>query len=195
MTARPRLEHVTQRIGPGEKLASPPPKPMLSRPALEAWFRERERVAPVSDVSGLDGYIAAIVIGPKFIDPRDWIGSIAGADALMAAEGTRDCLAIQAIVAHYNRVSQTLFDRPALYQPIFLTPPAGTVFWSLGFTEGVLLAKRAWRKVTHPDEPAHSLIEPMNKVLDQQDTPANAAEIVGKCVVDIRTYFNATRNR
>ena len=51
MTARPRLEHVTQRIGPGEKLASPPSKPMLSRPALEAWFRERERVAPVSDVS------------------------------------------------------------------------------------------------------------------------------------------------
>ena len=195
MTARPSLERVTQRIGPGETLAPLSPKPMLTRPALEAWLHERVRVAPASDVSGLDGYIAAIVIGPKFIDPRDWIGAIAGADALMAAEGTREHLAVQAIVAHYNQVSQTLFDRPALYRPIFLTPPAGTVFWSLGFTEGVLLAKRAWQKVTHPDGPAHSLIEPMNKVLDQHETPADAAEVVGKCVADIRTYFAATRNR
>ena len=48
------------------------------------------RVAPVSNISGPDGYIAAIMIGPKSIDPRDWIGAIAGADALVAAEGTRE---------------------------------------------------------------------------------------------------------
>ncbi len=193
MTARASLERVTQRIGPNEKLAPPPPKPMLSKPAFEAWLNERERVAPVSNISGLDGYIAAIMIGPKSIDPRDWIGAIAGANALVAAEGTREYLAIQSIAAHYNRVSRTLFDMPALYRPIFMEAPVGGAFWRLGFMEGVLLAKRAWRKVTNPNGPAHYLIEPMNEALDQDDTPDKAAEIVGRCVVDIRNYFNATR--
>jgi hypothetical protein len=34
-----------------------------------------------------------------------------------------------------------------------------------------------------------------HKVLDQHNMPADAAEIVGKCVADIRTYFAATRKR
>lgn len=80
---------------------------------------------------------------------------------------------------------------PDLYRPIFMTTPRGPAFWSRTFMEDVLLAKRVRRKVTHPDGPGHYLNKPMNKTLDQHETPDNAADVVGRCVVEIRDYFNA----
>lgn len=32
-------------------------------------------------MSGLDGYLTALIIGPKFIDPRQWIPLLTGAEA------------------------------------------------------------------------------------------------------------------
>ena len=39
------------------------------------------------------------MIGPKSVDPRDWISAIARADALVAAEGISEYLAIESIAA------------------------------------------------------------------------------------------------
>ncbi|TIX80203.1 MAG: UPF0149 family protein, partial [Mesorhizobium sp.] len=39
---------------------------------------------PVFGMDGLDGYLTALIIGPRFIDPRQWIPLFAGEQALIA---------------------------------------------------------------------------------------------------------------
>lgn len=92
-------------------------KPMLNAEDLEAYLRARGRAAPVSRLDALDGYLTAVLIGPKFIDPPIWLGQLLGERALLAAEETREHLVIQAVAHHHNRLSETMAQFPYLYRP------------------------------------------------------------------------------
>jgi uncharacterized protein len=46
---------------------------MLDDAAFEAFVNKRRPHAPVFSMDGLDGYLTALIIGPRFIDPRQWI--------------------------------------------------------------------------------------------------------------------------
>ncbi len=45
-------------------------RPKLDDEAFEAFIGERRPVSPICSMSGLDDYLTALTIGPKFIDPR-----------------------------------------------------------------------------------------------------------------------------
>ncbi|RVN77598.1 YecA family protein, partial [Sinorhizobium meliloti] len=47
-------------------------RPKLDDKAFEAFIRARRPASPIWSMSGLDGYLTALIIGPKFIDPRKW---------------------------------------------------------------------------------------------------------------------------
>jgi uncharacterized protein len=49
-------------------------------------------------MSGLDGYLTALIIGPRFIDPRQWIPELTGPDALNLPMETIEHRAVQTIV-------------------------------------------------------------------------------------------------
>jgi predicted TIM-barrel fold metal-dependent hydrolase len=51
---------------------------------FEAFLHKQRPHPPVFSMDGLDGYLTALIIGPRFIDPRQWIGLFAGEQALMA---------------------------------------------------------------------------------------------------------------
>ena len=57
-------------------------RPKLDDEAFEAFIRARRPVSPIWSMSGLDGYLTALIIGPRFIDPRQWIPELTGPDAL-----------------------------------------------------------------------------------------------------------------
>ncbi len=57
-------------------------RPKLDDEAFEAFIRARRPASPIWSMSGLDGYLTALIIGPKFIDPRQWIPELAGPEAL-----------------------------------------------------------------------------------------------------------------
>ncbi|MGZ2402788.1 yecA family protein [Rhizobium ruizarguesonis] len=59
-------------------------------------------------MSGLDGYLTALIIGPKFINPYQWIPLFAGEGAMALPMETTEHQAVQTIVAEYNRISATL---------------------------------------------------------------------------------------
>src|SRR5918995_3744526 len=80
---------------PAAMTAPAAPKLMLGAEELEACLRARGRAAPVSRLDGLDSYLTAVLIGPKFIDPQIWLGQLLGDHALLAAENTREHHAIQ----------------------------------------------------------------------------------------------------
>lgn len=67
----------------------------------------------------LDGYLTALIIGPRFIDPRQWIPLFAGERALMALEGTTQALAVQTLIANKNRFSTGLAETRKTWRPRF----------------------------------------------------------------------------
>lgn len=77
-------------------------RPKLDDEAFEAFMRARRPVSPIWTMSGLDGYLTALIIGPKFIDPRDWIPELTGSEALGMPMETTAHQAMQTIVAEYN---------------------------------------------------------------------------------------------
>ena len=99
--ARPKLE---------EPIPVPPPRPMLDPVALEAFLRTCRPSVTVLSIEGLDGYLAALLIGPKFIDPRLWMARLFGEAALLADADTQEHLAIQAVAHHHNRLSALQAD-------------------------------------------------------------------------------------
>ncbi|WP_028749711.1 UPF0149 family protein, partial [Rhizobium mesoamericanum] len=58
------------------------PRPKLDDDAFEAFIRRRRPPSPIWSMSRLDGYLTALIIGPRFIDPRQWIPELTGPDAL-----------------------------------------------------------------------------------------------------------------
>jgi uncharacterized protein len=186
-------------VHPAGTLTAPPAKPMLAPDELEAYLMARRPPPPVFTVDGLDGYLTAIIIGPKFIDPRLWLVALVGDTAILADAETPEHAAIQAVVAHHNRLSKTLFDHPQLYRPMFKPHREGGVdplFWWLGFAAGISLAARAWKKVTDPRQPGRALFEPIYDLPSSRGpAPDGATERVAKAVIDIREYFMPQRVR
>ncbi len=94
-------------------------RPKLDDAAFEAFIRGRRPASPIWSMSGLDGYLTALIIGPKFIDPRKWIPELTGPDALNLPMETTEHRAVQTIVAEYNRISASLSETPKDHRPRF----------------------------------------------------------------------------
>ncbi|MFQ6186658.1 UPF0149 family protein, partial [Sinorhizobium meliloti] len=94
-------------------------RPKLDDEAFEAFIRARRPASPIWSMSGLDGYLTALIIGPKFIDPRKWIPELTGPDALNLPMETTEHRAVQTIVAEYNRISASLSETPKDHRPRF----------------------------------------------------------------------------
>jgi uncharacterized protein len=189
----------TTTAGSAQAVAVPETRPMLEPGELEEFLLTCRPTVPVLSVDGLDGYLTALLIGPKFIDPRLWLGRLFGEQALLAKADTRDHLAIQAVVAHYNRLSVTLSDCPDQYRPMFKPHRNGgvdTLFWWLGFTAGIELDRRNWKRVTDSRQPGRVLFEPIYDAASHSGpSPANAIEVVASAVLEIRSHFLQRRHR
>lgn len=184
---------------PAANAATAGPKPMLDAAELEAYLRVRGRAAPVSRLDGLDGYLTAVLIGPKFIDPQIWLGHLLGDHALLCAEDTREHRAIQAVAAQHNRLSETMAQFPYLYRPQLPPHHAGgldPIFWSFGFLMATRLAPRAWKSMTNPDKPEHTTFQALHPLLIGT-TPIIEANVpaLAKGILDLREHFKARRNR
>ena len=184
---------------PAANATTAAPKPMLGTEDLEAYLRSRGRTAPVSRLDGLDGYLTAVLIGPKFIDPQIWLGHLLGEHALLAAQESREHLAIQAVVHHHNRLSEMMAQFPYLYRPHLPLHHAGgldPIFWSFGFLMATRLAPRAWKSMSNPDKPEHATFQSLHPLLigtapvAEADVPAMA-----KGILDLREHFKTRRNR
>ena len=97
-------------------------------------------------MSAIDGLIAALVAGPSFVHPDEWIPLIFGGRQPPLNENSPELRAVKTIFNRYNEVSETLADRPAAYRPIFMTDGADIVAhdWAIGFMLGIGLRSKEW---------------------------------------------------
>jgi len=193
MTTKPSLTVSRQVVRADEAVVGPAPKPMLGSEALEAFFRAHPPSVPVVSRDGLDGWLTAILIGPKFIDPRLWLGRLLGDAALMAEADTPEHLALQAVVDHHNRLSVMLSEQPDRYRPMFKPHREGgvdTLSWALGFQAGIELAPRAWKPLTDPRRPEHTMIAPiLDAAFRSGPGRDDTVQAVADAILAIRRHF------
>ncbi|WLE00802.1 UPF0149 family protein (plasmid) [Agrobacterium leguminum] len=172
-------------------------RPKLDDEAFEAFIREQRPVPPVWSMSGLDGYLTALIIGPKFINPYVWIPLFAGEGAMASPMETTEHQAVQTLVAEYNRISATLAESPKEFRPRFNKLDAHSydgAEWYRGFLIGTRFAERTWRPVLRGDPITGDIIAPI-RARAYATTNALTVELVliADAISKIRDYFMPRR--
>ncbi len=124
---------------------SAPASPDLSE--LEVLLTS-DRIKPrCFSLSKLDGFLAAIIVGPVWMSARAWLPLIWGeAEPEWLDQDEADRIRT-AVRARYDQVTRQLVRDPDSYVPILRTLPNGTVTaadWSRGFQAGIGLHDRDW---------------------------------------------------
>ncbi len=114
---------------------------------LDELFRGKGGPEGNVGMSSIDGMIAALVAGPSFVPPEEWLPHIFGGKMPKAEPGTVETRAVQTIFNRYNEVATILSERPGDYRPIFMVDNDGSLFvrhWVVGFMLGVGLRGTRW---------------------------------------------------
>ena len=136
----------------------------LSLEQLDDWFLTLEPPARVEGVSMLDGYLTAIIIGPRSIPPEEWFDDLFGARGNIAVASGTMLAAITSIVARFNAISEGLSAEPPRHAPIFRKTDDGLAvphLWCMGFLAGMRLRMDAWRPLLDLNRVDHGLMLPI----------------------------------
>ena len=105
------------------------------------------------DISMLDGFLTAVVIGPNLIPPSRWLPLVWGetAEQPMNWASARQAERMTGLVMrHMNDIAWLLKEDPEHYEPILFEGEhegKATIVideWCVGFMEGALLDGQAW---------------------------------------------------
>jgi uncharacterized protein len=105
----------------------------------------------VFSISGLDGFLAALVSGPVLVEPSQWMAAVWG-DYEPEWESESDFERVMALIMrHLNTLASTLKEAPAEYQPLFLDGEEdGEAFvvvddWCEGYVRALALTTAQWQ--------------------------------------------------
>jgi hypothetical protein len=66
-----------------------------------------------------------------------------------------------------------------------------TLFWWLGFTAGIELDRRSWKREMDPRQPGRVLFEPIHDAASHSGSSlVSAIEVVAGAVLEIRSHFH-----
>jgi uncharacterized protein len=127
-------------------------QPAYSYDELDEIFRGNGRSEYIG-ISAIDGMIAALVAGPAFVSPDEWLPIIFAGRVPAVIEGTPEHLAVNTIFNRYNEVSITLADNPQAYRPMFMNHEGSVIVheWAAGFLLAIGKSTDAWTKILLTD--------------------------------------------
>jgi len=124
---------------------------------LDQFLLDGEEIEEAMDVSTLDGFLTAIVCGPKTIMPSEWLPWVwdmeHGKDAPQFKDEARAQRILGLLMRHMNDIAQTLHQAPEHYEPLFMENPNNgdpvpiIDEWCSGFMKGVQLDSDGWLPV------------------------------------------------
>jgi uncharacterized protein len=106
----------------------------------------------ILDISELDGFLTAIISGPRPLTPSEWLPVVWGEFEPAWGSVEESEAIVSLMLRHMNGIVNTLSEAPEEFEPIVLEveEDEATVTsveeWCLGFMKGVGLAADAWRK-------------------------------------------------
>src|SRR6202048_5186807 len=145
-------------------------RPIKSRPLidqeieeLDAFLLSDDGLENAMDVSGLDGFLCAVLSGPNVIMPSEWMRWVwDSTEGKQSPEFTSEKQAqriLDLLMRHANDIAVTLTQFPQYYEPLFLARDhkGRTVSivdeWCCGYVKGIALDPSGWQPLfeAHPD--------------------------------------------
>ena len=124
---------------------------------IDQFLLDAEGIEESMDISTLDGFLTAIVCGPKTIMPSEWMRWVWDMERGEDAPEFKDLAQAQRIlgfmVRYMNDIAQTLTREPEQYEPLLMENPNGgdpipiLDEWCSGFMKGVQLDSEGWLPV------------------------------------------------
>lgn len=124
---------------------------------LDQFLLDAEGIEESMDIATLDGFMTAIVCGPKTIMPSEWMRWVwdmeRGEDAPEFKDQAQAQRVLGLIMRHMNDIAETLHQAPEQYEPLLMENPNGGDSipildeWCSGFMKGVKLDPEGWLPV------------------------------------------------
>ena len=130
---------------------------------LDAFLLSDDGLENAMDVSGLDGFLCAVLSGPNVIMPSEWMRWVwDSTEGKQSPEFTSEKQAqriLDLLMRHANDIAVTLTQFPQYYEPLFLERDhkGRTVSivdeWCCGYVKGIALDPSGWQPLfeAHPD--------------------------------------------
>lgn len=125
---------------------------------LDQFLSNAEGIEESMDVSMLDGFLTAIVSGPKTIMPSEWMRWVwdmeRGEDTPAFKNQAQAQRIIGLMMRYMNDIARTLQQAPDEYEPLLMeNPNHGDPIpildeWCMGYMKGVQLDPEGWLLVT-----------------------------------------------
>jgi uncharacterized protein len=131
----------------------------LTLEQLEDWLDGRD--PPAAGVSTIDGYLAALVVAPRFLPPEEWLWPIVGDRVAWAPDASMEGAVRNTLFKRYNEIGSTLSGGPKRYAPIYMRTDDGEVLledYANGFYLGMSLTMDEWQPFFSDPEIAASMI-------------------------------------
>lgn len=197
-----------------EALIGPPPGQHIDSPAmgslsdaelceLDNFLADESIEATSMDLAMLDGYLAAIAIGPGLIPPSAWLpwvwDHVDGRAAPVfekISDANRGC---SLLMRHYNAVVEAFNTAPAGFKPVFMRGANyRAAEWSDGFICGFQFEQSAWSllAVAQPAWFAPFMrlgTEDGFGITDKQGDAARWIDAIVPSLVEIAAYWRSRR--
>jgi len=128
------------------------------RKEIDHFLMDADGLEESMDISTLDGYLTAIVCGPKTLMPSEWMrwawDMENGADAPEFEDQAQAQRMLELLMRHMNDIARTLSQNPDQYEPLLMENPNGgdpipiLDEWCSGFMKGVDIDSDGWLPVT-----------------------------------------------
>jgi uncharacterized protein len=119
---------------------------------LDAFLLALEDDRAVMNLSEFDGFVTAIVSGPEFIAPSEWLPVVLGAEGNAPSVESPEAFGrmVDLMMRHLNTTAATLMDDPNAFEPYFLESTVkGKSYlvvddWCIGYMKAVMLREELW---------------------------------------------------
>ena len=130
---------------------------------LDAFLLSDDGRENAMDVSGVDGFLCAVLSGPNVIMPSEWMRWVwDSAEGKQSPEFTSEKQAqriLDLLMRHANDIAVTLTEVPQYYEPLFLERDhkgrsvSIVDEWCCGYVKGIALDPSGWQPLVeaHPD--------------------------------------------
>src|SRR2546422_11620676 len=150
-----------------QRLRTAPPGPLSNKEIaeLDKFLLDAEALDEAMDVCKLDGFLSAVLSGPKLILPSEWMRWVwdmkEGKRAPEFESEKRAQRIIELLMRHANDIALMLSRGSEHYEPLFYEHHINQRAvpsiheWTPGYVKGSLITAKGWEPLpqAHPDRP------------------------------------------